>query len=90
MACGVPVIATAWGGPADYLDASCGILVNPSNPGSITQGFIAAMQKLIADPALRLQLGIAGRKRVEAHYDWNQKIDQILGIYEQTITSYRP
>ena len=90
MACGVPVIATAWGGPADYLDASCGILVNPSNPESIAQGFVAAMEKLIADPALRGQLGAAGRKRVEALYDWNQKIDQILGIYEQAIAAYRP
>ena len=27
MAMGKPVIATHWGGPADYLDATCGILV---------------------------------------------------------------
>jgi hypothetical protein len=24
-------IATAWGGPADYIDETCGILVAPSN-----------------------------------------------------------
>jgi glycosyltransferase involved in cell wall biosynthesis len=90
MACGIPVIATAWGGPADYLDESCGILVNPSNPESITQGFTAAMQKLIADPALRTALGKAGRERVESLYDWDQKIDQILGIYQQAIATHRP
>jgi len=88
MACGIPVVATAWGGPADYLDASCGILVDPSNAQAITQGFIAAMQRLTSDPALRAQLGAAGRKRVEQYFDWNQKIDRILEIYQQALHAH--
>ena len=89
MACGVPVVATAWGGPADYLNESCGILVDPSNPKVITEGFIAAMQRLIANPVLRSQLGAAGRVRVEQYFDWNQKIDAILDIYRQAMASRR-
>jgi glycosyltransferase involved in cell wall biosynthesis len=81
MACGIPVIATAWGGPADYLDASCGILVDPSNPDTITQGFVDAMRKLIADPGIRFQLGLMGRTRVEQLFDWKHKIDRILELY---------
>jgi glycosyltransferase involved in cell wall biosynthesis len=83
MACGIPVAATAWGGPADYLDPSCGILIDPSNPQAILDGFTRAMQTLIADPQLRSKLGSAGRERVELFFDWNQKIDQILAIYNQ-------
>jgi glycosyltransferase involved in cell wall biosynthesis len=83
MACGLPVIATAWGGPADYIDETCGILVNPTNPETIQAGFEAAMQTLIADPQLRGQLGAAGRQRVEQHYDWDKKIDRILELYEE-------
>jgi glycosyltransferase involved in cell wall biosynthesis len=83
MACGIPVIATAWGGPADYLDSTCGILVDPSDPGAITTGFAQAMQDLINDPARRTRLGAAGRLRVQQHYDWNQKINEILTIYAQ-------
>lgn len=85
MACGIPVIATAWGGPADYLDSSCGILVDPTNPETIESGFETAMRTLIADPALRNHLGAAGRRRVEQLYDWDQKIDRILEMYEQAI-----
>jgi glycosyltransferase involved in cell wall biosynthesis len=85
MACGTPVIATDWGGPADYLDATCGILVDASNPEAILEGFTSGMRKLIADPNLRTVLGKAGRKRVEAHYDWNQKIDRIIELYQQAI-----
>jgi glycosyltransferase involved in cell wall biosynthesis len=85
MACGIPVIATAWGGPADYLDPTCGILVDPTNPETIQSGFEAAMRTLIADHSLRTRLGAAGRRRVEQLYDWDQKIDRILEIYEQAI-----
>ena len=88
MACGTPVIATAWGGPADYLDESCGILVNPSNSQTIIQGFLEAMQKLIANSTLREQLGVQGRKRVEQLFDWDKKIDQILDIYRRSIHDF--
>jgi glycosyltransferase involved in cell wall biosynthesis len=89
MASGIPAVATAWGGPADYLDQSCGILVDPSTPQAITHGFSAAMQKLIADPVLRAELGVAGRKRVERLFDWNQKIDRMVEIYWQGIHEYQ-
>jgi len=81
MASGVPVIATRWGGPADYLDSSCGFLVEPSSREALVQGFAAAMTKLVDDPQLRDRLGASGRARVEQQFDWNKKIDRILEIY---------
>jgi glycosyltransferase involved in cell wall biosynthesis len=89
MACGIPAVATAWGGPADYLDASCGILVPASNPETIIQGFADAMSKLVADSELRSRLGIAGRKRVEQLFDWEQKIDRILELYGKAIHDFQ-
>ena len=53
MASGIPVIATKWGGPADYLDGSCGFLVEPSSRETMVQGFAAAMSNLIVEPRLR-------------------------------------
>jgi glycosyltransferase involved in cell wall biosynthesis len=85
MACGIPVIAVAWGGPLDYLDESCGILVRPSGPESIIEGFVEAGRKLAIDGNLRARLGAAGRRRVESLFDWNRKIDQILEIYRRAI-----
>jgi glycosyltransferase involved in cell wall biosynthesis len=89
MACGIPAVATAWGGPADYVDASCGILVPATNPETIIQGFADAMSKLISDPELRSQLGAAGRKRVEQLFDWEQKIDRILELYGKAIHDFQ-
>jgi len=81
MAAARPVIATRWGGPMDYLNSSCGILVDPQNYGALVAGFAEAMQKLIDQPKLAKAMGEAGRKRVIRDFDWERKIDQMIGIY---------
>jgi glycosyltransferase involved in cell wall biosynthesis len=88
MACAVPVIALAWGGPAEYIDSSCGILIPPSDERSIIRGFSTAQRLLASDPAMRARLGAAGRKRVEMHFEWNRKVEQILGIYCKSIADF--
>jgi glycosyltransferase involved in cell wall biosynthesis len=90
MACGLPVIATKWGGPADYLDASCGFLIEPTSREAMVEGFAAAMARLIAEPQLRDQLGANGRERIEEHFDWEKKIDRILEIYGELLPAATP
>jgi glycosyltransferase involved in cell wall biosynthesis len=85
LAVGVPAIATAWGGPADYLDETCGILVTPDSSGMVVRGFSSAMRRLISDPALRQKLGQSGRKKVEEVFDWDRKLDRVIGIYRQAL-----
>jgi hypothetical protein len=74
-------IATAWGGPADYIDETRGILVAPSNIQAIINGFAAGMQRLIDFPAVQQELGECGRRRVEEQFDWDKKIDRMLQVY---------
>jgi glycosyltransferase involved in cell wall biosynthesis len=81
MATGKPVIATNWGGPADYLDASCGILIDPQTPQAFVADLSAALQALAADPERRRRLGRAGRARVEKYFDWRAKVGRMLAIY---------
>jgi glycosyltransferase involved in cell wall biosynthesis len=81
MAAGLPVIASDWGGPADYLDGSCGVLVKPENPEQFVSGLAEAMGRLASSPELRARLGAAGRSKVEALYCWERKIDRMLKIY---------
>jgi glycosyltransferase involved in cell wall biosynthesis len=85
MAAGTPVIAVAWGGPEDYLDETCGILVSPLSAKSIIEGFVAGMTKLIAQPQLRCTLGTAGRLKIETTYSWEEKVDRVIGIYLRAI-----
>jgi glycosyltransferase involved in cell wall biosynthesis len=81
MAAGLPVIATDWGGPADYLNATCGLLVEPTSRAGFIGSLAAAMTTLAGSPLLRLQLGRAGRERAVREFDWERKIDRMLEIY---------
>ncbi|MBT9330248.1 glycosyltransferase family 4 protein [Paracidobacterium acidisoli] len=88
MAVGIPAIATRWGGPADYLREDCGILVEPSSREALIDGFAAGMQRLISTPDLPAQMGAAGRRRVEEHFNWKRKIEQILEIYNEALPAH--
>ena len=88
MAMAKPVIATAWGGPLDYLDATCGVLVAPDGETELVDGLASAMIALAGDPALRRRMGAAGRARVERHFDWDVKVAQVLDIYERALARH--
>jgi glycosyltransferase involved in cell wall biosynthesis len=81
MAAGLPVIATAWGGPLDYLDDTCGILVKPDSREALVKGFADAIIQLARSVSLREQMGQAGYERARQHFDWERKIDQMLDLY---------
>ncbi len=85
MALGLPVVATAWGGPRDYLDAECGLLIEPSSKGAMIDQLTRALIKLAADPELRRRLGWAGREKAQREYDWERKIDTMIGLYRSVL-----
>ena len=90
MASGRPVIATRWGGPADYLDESCGILVKPDSYETMVQHFADAMELISTHPALAARMGAAGLLRVQDRFSWARKIDRILEIYSEAIARTKP
>ena len=88
MTMGIPVIATNWGGPADYLDESCGILVDPTTPYLFVLNLADAMMKLAKSPELRNSMGTAGRQKICDRFDWEVKVDTMLDIYQDAIARY--
>jgi glycosyltransferase involved in cell wall biosynthesis len=81
MSIGLPVIAADWGGPADYVDASCGILVSPVPRESFAERLADAFVALAGDAGLRRKMGAAGAQKIRDQFDWNKKIDTMLEIY---------
>jgi glycosyltransferase involved in cell wall biosynthesis len=81
MAMAIPVIATAWGGPADYLDPSCGILVEPTSRGAFIDGLALALVRLAKQPEECVAMGNAGRTKVLQEFDWNTKVDSVYELY---------
>ena len=87
MALGKPVIAADWGGPADYVDESCGLLVAPSPPEGFETRLAEAMLRLAANPEAAAELGRNGAERVRLHYDWARKIERIEALYAEVLAS---
>jgi len=85
MAAKKPVIATGWGGPVDYLDSTCGILVPPTSQEDFVKGLADAILKLAGNPTLQKEMGEAGYRRIEDHFDWEVKIDRVIQIYEDVV-----
>lgn len=82
MAMRKAVIATAWGGPTDYLDETCGILIDPTNSiDDYLKGFENAIRKLIKEPDLAKTMGQHGAQKIQSHFSWSKKIDAILEVY---------
>lgn len=72
MAMGLPVIATKWGGPIDYLDETTGILIDPAGREVFVDALADAIAELAQSPERRRKLGSAGRMRVVADFDWEE------------------
>jgi glycosyltransferase involved in cell wall biosynthesis len=89
MAMEMPVIATAWGGPADYLDCTCGILVEPTSADAFVANLSSALVRLAENPEERVAMGKAGRLKVIEDFDWETKVDRMLGIYREAVEGSR-
>lgn len=86
MAMGLAVIASDWGGPADYIDESCGILVPPTPRADFVPALRAAIINLAADPERTRAMGAAGSERAHAEYDWQHKIDVMEAHYSKVMS----
>lgn len=85
MSLGKPVIASDWGGPADYVDPSCGILVHPSPRADFADRLSDAITSLANDPKRRYSMGEAGIHKIKREFDWEKKVDRILEIYQDVL-----
>jgi glycosyltransferase involved in cell wall biosynthesis len=81
MSMAKPVIATAWGGPLDYLDAGCGVLVPPDSREAVIAGFAAAMVTMASSEPMRRRLGAEGLRKVRREFDWELKVDRVLALF---------
>ena len=82
-ACEKPVVVSNVGGlPEVVEDGVTGIVV----PAKNVEATAAAIERLILDGELRMQMGRAGRERVQRLYDWNANVAQMIGIYKGLLT----
>jgi len=83
MACKVPVVSTRAGALPEVVgtDGTCGLLVEPGNAAALAD----AIESLLRDPARRLAMGEAGRRRVEQHFTWRRAAERTLEVYHEVL-----
>jgi glycosyltransferase involved in cell wall biosynthesis len=86
MSSAKPVIATAWGGPLDYLDPSCGVLVAPRARDQLVTDFGRAMTDMAVSAETRQRMGASGLAKIHREYDWELKVDRMLELYRSVAT----
>lgn len=81
-ACGLPVVVANVGGLPEVVEQDVtGSIVPPDDPAAAA----AALERLLASPALRERMGSAGRDRVMQRYAWSTCVDMQLAVFERVI-----
>jgi rhamnosyl/mannosyltransferase len=85
MACGKPAVSTriGTGVPFVNLDGVTGLTVPPRD----SMALAAALEKLVADPALRVSYGKNAKERAFREFSARQMIDRTKNVYERLMRS---
>jgi hypothetical protein len=79
LAAGVPIISSDLPVLREVLQHDRNaLLADPANPGA----WVAALDRVAADPALARRLGETGHADYLAHYTWDQRAERILSVAE--------
>lgn len=79
MASGLPVIATSVGGnPEVVVEGVTGLLVPSKSPELLAQ----ALLRVLRVPELGVEMGRAGRQRVETHFDFRVAAQKYEALYQ--------
>jgi len=80
MRASLPVAATDVGGVSEsVIDGKTGFLVPPKNPWALAK----ALGALMADGALRRQMGAAGRHRFEAEFTFDAMYEKTMSVWQK-------
>ncbi len=81
MATGKPVVTTSAGGLPEIVTPDVGFLVPPKDSAALAEKIGSAL----ADEEMAKRMGIAGRKRVEENFTWDNTADAYEKMYKQVL-----
>ena len=85
MAAARPVIAIAYGGPAEVVDDHVGRAIPPDGPEAVIEALAQTVRDVFADPEAWRRRGEEGSHRAEQRYAWDTKIEQVLRLYRHIL-----
>ncbi len=86
MAACKPVICTEGGGIKEAVqDQETGLVTPPNDPVALAN----AINRLLANPALRAQMGTKGRQAVEARFTHERRVQTFVDVFRQIVAVSR-
>ncbi len=85
MSAARPVVCLDAGGPGVQVTTGTGIKIRPRSPQQVIGELAAAFLLLADNPALRHELGHAGRAHVHNVFAWEKRREQLLALYAQLV-----
>ena len=79
MAMGLPSVATKVGGIPDFLDESCGILIEPGKPKLLAEKIVY----LLGRPSLMKAMGKKAREKMLKHHDLDRNLDWAIRFLKE-------
>lgn len=84
MLCGLPCVTTPVGSISELArDEVTALVVAPRDAGALS----AALARLVAQPGLRSELGVAARRHCVENYSYDRMLDRMEAIYREVATS---
>ncbi|MCZ7635394.1 MAG: glycosyltransferase [Verrucomicrobia bacterium] len=78
-ACGLPIVATSNGGPAEIVRrCENGLLADPHDLAAVQK----AIKQVLTDPELWLRLSETGVRKVREHYSWERHVERYLKLVQ--------
>ena len=82
QACGVPVVASRFGGfPEVVQEGVTGLLVPPEDPPALA----AALREMLSDSDRRRAMGQAGRQWVRERFHWERVAGRVMEAYQDVL-----
>src|SRR5580704_15839524 len=85
MAAARTVICLDLGGPALQITEDTGIKICATSPYGVIRDLTGALIRLASQPALRIQLALAGRRRAQELFDWDKRGALLAEVYSQVL-----
>lgn len=84
-ACGLPAVGSIAGGIPDYIDDNVtGLLFESQNAEQLAE----KLKYMLQHPELAEQMGRAGRERAIEQFGYQQMINNLLNVFEETVTAF--
>jgi glycosyltransferase involved in cell wall biosynthesis len=82
MASGVAPLVVDYGGPSELVTDATGYTVPLGSRSEIVNSLGRALAGIVAHPEQLVAKGRAARERVERHFTWSRKAEQLCAVYE--------